>query len=170
MNNSNGNNNNNNQTNVAGQRFNFIQNKPQQQQQSPPQQQQQKLTVNSPPQQQHNMHQQQHQSLMNATTANEEIVLNLRDWNNTRVLAKLGNYYAPGITRQPTAAATSSSTSSSSSLNDVPPNSIIVEFDPPENSTHLYTDVLNSGRYNVILDASPPAADVSTIYVFCIIL
>lgn len=77
-------------------------------------------------------------------------MLNLRDWNNTRVLAKLGNYYAPGITRQP----------SSASESEVPPNSIIVEFDSPENSSHLYKDVLNSGRFNVILDASPPAADV----------
>lgn len=158
----NNNNNSNNQINVAGQRFNFIQNKPQQQQ-SPPQQQQQKLTVNSPPQQQQQLQHQQQQH-MHQQQSNEDIGFNLRDWNNTRVLAKLGNYYAPGITRQPTAASisTSSSSSSSSSLNDVPPNSIIVEFDPPENSTHLYTDVLNSGRYNVILDASPPAADVST--------
>uniref|UniRef100_A0A1I8QD54 HMG box domain-containing protein n=1 Tax=Stomoxys calcitrans TaxID=35570 RepID=A0A1I8QD54_STOCA len=89
-----------------------------------------------------------------STTINDEIVLNLRDWINTRVLAKLKNYYAPGITRQP------NSSSSSSLSGDVPPNSIIVEFDPPENSTHLYTDVLNSGRFNVILDASPPAADI----------
>ncbi|XP_046805452.1 putative transcription factor capicua [Lucilia cuprina] len=156
MNSSNGNNNN--PSNVAGQRFNFIQNK-----QHPPPQLQQKHSVNSPPQ----MHQQQHilqqhhqHQTSTIATSNEEIVLNLRDWNNTRVLAKLGNYYAPGITRQSTTTSSSTSSSSSSSLNDVPPNSIIVEFDPPENSTHLYTDVLNSGRFNVILDASPPAADI----------
>ncbi|KAM7362771.1 putative transcription factor capicua isoform 2-T2 [Cochliomyia hominivorax] len=165
MNNSNGNNNNNN-------------NNSNQLSPTPPQQHQHQIqkhtTVNSPPQQMHQqqqqaqqqqqqqqlhhqqhhiLHQQQQQSLANVTTPNEEIVLNLRDWYNTRVLAKLGTYYAPGITRQP-------SPSSTSTSSDVPPNSIIVEFDPPENSTQLYTDVLNSGRYNVILDASPPAADI----------
>uniref|UniRef100_A0A1B0GDV0 HMG box domain-containing protein n=1 Tax=Glossina morsitans morsitans TaxID=37546 RepID=A0A1B0GDV0_GLOMM len=77
----------------------------------------------------------------------DDVVLNLRDWVNTRVLAKLSNYYAPGITR-------------SLSTKDMPTNSIFVEFDPPERGTHLYTDVLNSGRFNVILDASPPAADI----------
>lgn len=142
--------NNNNSSSVAGQRFNFIQNKQQPPQQQP--QHQQKHTINSPQPIQHQQHLLQQQS--SSVASNEEIVLNLRDWNNTRVLAKLDNYYAPGITRQP----------SSSAINDVPPNSIIVEFDPPENSSHLYTDVLNSGRYNVILDASPPAADVCNIF------
>ena len=173
--NSSNSNNNSNSNNVAGQRFSFIQHK-----------QPQKLTVNTSQQiqiqhqqqqhhqqqqqqqhQQHNFHIQQQPSSSTTTThltSNEEIVLNLRDWNNTRVLAKLGNYYVPGVTRQ------QPSSSSSSALNDVPPNSIIVEFDPPENSTHLYTDVLNSGRYNVILDASPPASDVSFFFFFNFVL
>lgn len=100
----------------------------------------------------YNLKQQQDppQLLLPSSSADDEVVLNLRDWINTRVLGKLNKYYAPGITRQ-----------SSTSVNDVPPNSILVEFDPPERGTHLYTDVVNSGRYNVILDASPPAADVS---------
>lgn len=159
--NSSNSNNNSNLNNVAGQRFSFIQHKQPQKlnvntsQQIQHQQQQQHQHQHH--QQQHNFHIQQPSSSITTTThltSNEEIVLNLRDWNNTRVLAKLGDYYVPGVTRQP-------SSSSSSALNDVPPNSIIVEFDAPENSTHLYTDVLNSGRYNVILDASPPASDVS---------
>uniref|UniRef100_A0A1I8MA42 Protein capicua homolog-like domain-containing protein n=1 Tax=Musca domestica TaxID=7370 RepID=A0A1I8MA42_MUSDO len=94
------------------------------------------------------------------SSSNDGIVLNLSDWIDTRVLAKVNNYYAPGVTRQPSTTTTLTSSSSPNAIIDVPPNSIIVEFDPPENSTHLYTDVLNSGRFNVILDASPPAADL----------
>ncbi|XP_075146465.1 putative transcription factor capicua [Haematobia irritans] len=173
-NNSNGNYNNINQQpqNVAGQqRYNFIQ---QNKAQTTPHvvavnssHHHQMLQQQQQQQQQQSHHHQQHQTMSSSSPSvlpsqssssssltNDEIVLNLRDWINTRVLAKLKNYYAPGITRQP-----NSSTSSSLS-GDVPPNSIIVEFDPPENSTHLYTDVLNSGRFNVILDASPPAADI----------
>lgn len=71
--------------------------------------------------------------------------LDLSEWINTRVLAKLGSYYAPGITKP----------------QDHPkPKSILVEFDPPENRTELYTDLLTEGKYNVILDACPSLADV----------
>lgn len=73
--------------------------------------------------------------------------LDLSDWINTRVLAKLGSYYAPGMLKIP---------------QDHPkPNSILVEFDPPENRTELYTDLLTEGKYNVILDACPSLNDVS---------
>lgn len=91
----------------------------------------------------------------------EEIVLNLTDWANTRVLARLSNYYAPGITR--IAANSSSSSTGSNDHQLLPANSIIVEFDPPENDRRLYTDLLHNGRCNVILDASPPAAEVTNI-------
>lgn len=101
------------------------------------------------------------------TTANDsmdDIVLNLTDWANTRVLARLSNYYAPGITRINT-----SITPGGVEEDELPPNSIIVEFDPPENDRRLYTDLLNNGRYNVILDASPPAAEVKPIlYYYCL--
>lgn len=81
----------------------------------------------------------------------QQMILDLSEWTNTRVLAKLSNYYASGIIRQP----------SGNDDASTPPNSICVEFDPPENRTQMYTDILTSGRYNVILDASPASADVS---------
>lgn len=89
--------------------------------------------------------------------------LDLSEWSNTRVLAKLNNFYASGIIRQTTSY---NGSSSGAEANGRPPsvatpNSITVEFDPPENCTQRYTDVLGNGRFNVILDASPPLADVS---------
>ncbi|KAL5273134.1 CIC family protein [Megaselia abdita] len=71
--------------------------------------------------------------------------LDLSEWINTRVLAKLGSYYAPGITKP---------------QDNPKPKSILVEFDPPENRTELYTDLLNEGKYNVILDACPSLSDI----------
>ncbi|XP_037955696.1 putative transcription factor capicua isoform X3 [Teleopsis dalmanni] len=78
----------------------------------------------------------------------DETALDLSEWTNTRVLAKLGSYYASGEIRQPASDATT------------PTNSVLVEFDAPENCTQLYTEVLTNGRFNVISDASPPAADI----------
>ncbi|XP_055378057.1 probable serine/threonine-protein kinase DDB_G0282963 [Condylostylus longicornis] len=72
-------------------------------------------------------------------------VLDLSEWANTRVLAKLGNFYVPGIIRN---------------VSDTP-NTVQVEFDPPDSCKMTYNDLLASGRYNVILDASPPAADIN---------
>lgn len=89
--------------------------------------------------------------------------LDLSEWSNTRVLAKLNNFYASGIIRQTTSynGSCSGADANSRPPSAATPNSITVEFDPPENCTQRYSDVLGNGRFNVILDASPPLADVS---------
>ncbi|XP_054081901.1 putative transcription factor capicua isoform X2 [Zeugodacus cucurbitae] len=89
--------------------------------------------------------------------------LDLSEWSNTRVLAKLNNFYASGIIRQTTSYNGSSSgvEANGRPSSAATPNSITVEFDPPENCTQRYTDVLGNGRFNVILDASPPLADIN---------
>ncbi|EDW49688.1 GM23103 [Drosophila sechellia] len=84
---------------------------------------------------QHQQQQQQQQSL-----------LDLSEWNNTRVLAKIQNNYAPGIIRH---------------AQEASPDSILVEFDSTDLGLLLYTDVLHQGRNHVILDASPPMADIT---------
>ncbi|XP_067645611.1 putative transcription factor capicua [Eurosta solidaginis] len=155
---------------------------------TPQQQQQQRFVYQQHLQQQQQslvvmqQHQQQQQPPQTAS-AN----LDLSEWSNTRVLAKLNNFYASGIIRQTTShngnsstnttadtAPTSNSNSACASSSGrpqppppqpqqqpPPPNSLFVEFDPPENCTQLYTDVLGNGRFNVILDASPPLADIN---------
>ncbi|XP_049305661.1 putative transcription factor capicua isoform X1 [Bactrocera dorsalis] len=89
--------------------------------------------------------------------------LDLSEWSNTRVLAKLNNFYASGIIRHTTSynGSCSGADANGRPLSAATPNSITVEFDPPENCTQPYTDVLGNGRFNVILDASPPLADIN---------
>ncbi|XP_039948497.1 putative transcription factor capicua isoform X1 [Bactrocera tryoni] len=89
--------------------------------------------------------------------------LDLSEWSNTRVLAKLNNFYASGIIRHTTSynGSCSSADANGRPPSAATPNSITVEFDPPENCTQPYTDVLGNGRFNVILDASPPLADIN---------
>nr|XP_014088706.2 putative transcription factor capicua isoform X2 [Bactrocera oleae] len=89
--------------------------------------------------------------------------LDLSEWSNTRVLAKLNNFYASGIIRQTTSynGSCSGADANSRPPSAATPNSITVEFDPPENCTQRYSDVLGNGRFNVILDASPPLADIN---------
>ncbi|XP_039495387.2 putative transcription factor capicua isoform X3 [Drosophila santomea] len=109
----------------------------QQQQQQQLQQQPQRFSFNSNNQQhvQEQHQQQQQQSL-----------LDLSEWNNTRVLAKIQNNYAPGVIRH---------------AQEATPDSILVEFDSTDLGLLLYTDVLHQGRNHVILDASPPMADIT---------
>uniref|UniRef100_A0A0K8WHL5 Putative transcription factor capicua n=1 Tax=Bactrocera latifrons TaxID=174628 RepID=A0A0K8WHL5_BACLA len=89
--------------------------------------------------------------------------LDLSEWSNTRVLAKLNNFYASGIIRHTTSynGSCSGADANGRPPSAATPNSITVEFDPPENCTQPYTDVLGNGRFNVILDASPPLADIN---------
>ncbi|XP_070137730.1 putative transcription factor capicua isoform X1 [Drosophila bipectinata] len=107
----------------------------QQQHQTQQQQQQQRFSFNSHNQQHPQQEQQQQQSL-----------LDLSEWNNTRVLAKIHNHYASGIIRQ---------------VQEAAADSILVEFDSPDLGSRLYPDVLHQGCYHVILDASPPMADIT---------
>ncbi|XP_043064916.1 putative transcription factor capicua isoform X3 [Drosophila ficusphila] len=110
-------------------------------QQQQQQQQQQRFSFNSNNQQhvqeQHQQQQQQQQ---------QQSLLDLSEWNNTRVLAKIHNQYAPGIIRQ---------------VQEASPDTILVEFDSTELGLLLYPDVLHQGRNHVILDASPPMADIT---------
>jgi len=46
-------------------------------------------------------------------------------------------------------------------VQEASPDSILVEFDSTDLGLLLYPDVLHQGRNHVILDASPPMADVS---------
>lgn len=80
---------------------------------------------------------------VNMETSNETIDLN--DWCNYRVLAKQGDIYVAGVIRSVD-----------------PNNEILVEFDHPEGTQQMYNEVLTTGRYDVISDASPSASDVST--------
>ncbi|XP_017113647.1 putative transcription factor capicua isoform X4 [Drosophila elegans] len=113
---------------------------PQQQQQ----QQQQRFSFNSN-NQQHVQEQQQHLQQQQQQQQPQSL-LDLSEWNNTRVLAKIHNHYAPGIIRQ---------------VQEASPDSILVEFDSTELGLLLYQDVLHQGRNHVILDASPPMADIT---------
>lgn len=84
---------------------------------------------------------------VNALAHNNEAMetLDLMDWYNHRVLVKHGDYYVPGCIRTATTA-----------------NSIQVELNHPEGAMLEYYDVLDSGRFDVISDASPSVSDVST--------
>lgn len=70
-------------------------------------------------------------------------IIDLKEWTNTRVLALTNGYYAPGVIRK-------------TDEN----NSVLVEFDSPDNCTEMYSDVFTSRIFHVILDASPSAAQV----------
>ncbi|XP_039232476.1 putative transcription factor capicua isoform X9 [Drosophila yakuba] len=108
-----------------------------QQQQQQLQQQPQRFSFNSNNQQHVQEHHQQQQ---------QQSLLDLSEWNNTRVLAKIQNNYAPGVIRH---------------AQEASPDSILVEFDSTDLGLLLYTDVLHQGRNHVILDASPPMADIT---------
>lgn len=64
--------------------------------------------------------------------------IDLREWMDHRVLAKKEQYYYPGKIRQ-------------AGCN----GEVWVEFDNYEGKMAIFTDVLCSGKYNVISDASP---------------
>ncbi|KAH8330869.1 hypothetical protein KR067_008365 [Drosophila pandora] len=106
---------------------------PQQQQPQHQQQQQQRFSFNS--------HNQQH-----VQEQHQQSLLDLSEWNNTRVLAKIHNHYASGIIRQ---------------VQESAADSILVEFDSADLGSRLYPDVLHQGCCHVILDASPPMADIT---------
>ncbi|KPU79347.1 uncharacterized protein Dana_GF17645, isoform B [Drosophila ananassae] len=97
------------------------------------QQQQQRFSFNS--------HNQQH-----VQEQHQQSLLDLSEWNNTRVLAKIHNHYASGIIRQ---------------VQEAAADSILVEFDSADLGSRLYPDVLHQGCCHVILDASPPMADIT---------
>lgn len=69
--------------------------------------------------------------------------LDLSEWCNHRVLAKQDDIYVAGIIR---------------SVDES--NTILVEFDYPEGTRQTYYNVLGTGRFDVISDASPSAGDV----------
>lgn len=71
-------------------------------------------------------------------------IIDLKEWTNTRVLALTNGYYAPGVIRK-------------TDEN----NSVLVEFDSPDNCTEMYSDVFTSRIFHVILDASPSAAQIA---------
>lgn len=73
---------------------------------------------------------QQHQS--------QDLLVDLKEWCNQRVLAKRKDYYVQGVTR-PTNL----------------PNSVLVELDFPEGQQQLYQDIFGSGKFDVIGDAPP---------------
>jgi len=73
---------------------------------------------------------QQHQS--------QDLLVDLKEWCNQRVLAKRKDYYVQGVTR-PTNF----------------PNSVLVELDFPEGQQQLYQDIFGSGKFDVIGDAPP---------------
>ncbi|XP_031636190.1 putative transcription factor capicua isoform X2 [Contarinia nasturtii] len=77
------------------------------------------------------------------TTANEQSQLDLSEWCNHRVLARQEDIYVAGIIRSVD-----------------PSNTILVEFDYPEGTQQSYYDVLGSGRFDIISDASPSVGDI----------
>lgn len=87
-------------------------------------------------------HSQQNQLLLSNESSMD--TLDLTQWANHRVLAKQGDYFVAGCIR--TAITT---------------NSVLIELNHPEGATQVYHDVLGSGRFDVISDASPSVSDVS---------
>lgn len=86
-------------------------------------------------------------TIVTAIAADAMEAFDLNDWSNQRVLARQhDDTYAPGIIRN---------------AGDVAPNSIRVEFDHPEGSRRVYSDVLGAGLYDVISDASPSAHEIT---------
>lgn len=77
------------------------------------------------------------------TTANDQPSLDLSEWCDHRVLARQEDIYVAGIIR---------SVDSS--------NTIKVEFDYPEGTQQSYYDVLGTGRFDIISDASPSVGDI----------
>lgn len=75
---------------------------------------------------------------------NEEDIIDLREWCNHRILAKRNDHYASGVIR---------------SCDEK--NKIHVEFDPPNGGTHVYQNIFNIGRFDIVSDASPSISDVS---------
>lgn len=73
-----------------------------------------------------------------------EDALDLSDWCNHRVLARQNGIYVAGIIHSVEA-----------------PSAVLIEFDFPEGSRQLYRDVLGSGRFDVISDASPSVGEVT---------
>lgn len=69
--------------------------------------------------------------------------IDLSEWRDHRVLAKRDKVYLPGVIRKAVGA-----------------GEVRVEFDYCEGETTLFTDVLGSGKYDVIGDASPSRGQV----------
>lgn len=90
--------------------------------------------------------QQQHHSHPAIPMDSSIDTLDLMQWENHRVLAKQGAYFVAGCIRTA-----------------ISHNSVLVELNHPEGTTQVYTDVLDSGRFNVISDACPSNSDVSAV-------
>lgn len=74
----------------------------------------------------------------------DQELVDLTDWCDSRILAKRRDHYATGVIR---------STEGK--------NAIIIEFDYPEGSTEIFRDIFCKGRFAIVSDASPPISDVS---------
>jgi hypothetical protein len=70
--------------------------------------------------------------------------VDLREWVDNHVLAKKDQFYLPGVIRQAG-----------------PNGEVWVEFDSFEGKLIIFTDVLSSGKFDVISDASPSVGQVS---------
>ncbi|KAK9511479.1 hypothetical protein O3M35_000125 [Rhynocoris fuscipes] len=70
--------------------------------------------------------------------------IDLKEWVDNHVLAKQDHAYLPGVIRQAG-----------------PNGEVWVEFDHYQGKLVIFTDVLNSGKYDIISDASPSAGQVS---------
>ncbi|KAG5680684.1 hypothetical protein PVAND_010177 [Polypedilum vanderplanki] len=75
--------------------------------------------------------------------AQQDSLVDLKEWCNQRVLAKRKDYYVPGVTR-PTHY----------------PNSVLVELDFPEGQQQLYQDIFATGKFDVIGDAPPTLNEI----------
>lgn len=75
---------------------------------------------------------------------NPSSFVNLREWIDNYVLARQGKYYYPGIIR----------TVSTS-------GEVYVQFEGDDQKTIIYRDVFNTGKYDIISNASPPGDKVS---------
>lgn len=83
----------------------------------------------------------------------DQELVDLSDWCDSRVLARRRDHFATGVIR---------STEGK--------NAVVIEFDHPEGSTELYQDIFTKGRFSIVSDASPPISDVSILNLFIIIL
>uniref|UniRef100_T1HAN5 HMG box domain-containing protein n=1 Tax=Rhodnius prolixus TaxID=13249 RepID=T1HAN5_RHOPR len=70
--------------------------------------------------------------------------IDLKEWVDNHVLAKQDHAYLPGVIRQAG-----------------PNGEVWVELDHFQGNLVIFTDVLNSGKYDIISDASPSAGQVS---------
>lgn len=78
-----------------------------------------------------------------SSTNEQQEFINLNDWCDSRVLAKYKNTYVSGVICQ----------------TDVP-NAVVVKFQNATDVLQIYYDIFGSGKYDIINDASPSAADV----------